>query len=318
EDVDLISMLKNIYSELELSVKDANVKVVLNIADNFPSTIICDKVRIKQAIYNLTSNALKFTQRGQITISAESLVSDVATHPSLIRISVSDTGIGIKPDDLSQVFSEFYQVKGKKSRRGTGLGLTISKKLIDLMGGDLTACSTFGEGSEFIITLPFTPAASQTTKAQPLSLENTIFDEHTLSDFRLVIVDDVPTNVLVAEAILHRYGAHVSSFIDPQEALAYVLNNPNTIDAIVTDYNMPEMTGLELAHRIHAAPGFEDLKIFALSGAIDKDLEALTGEGSPITACLSKPLEIRELVGVLLSYQHSPRTPREVGQAESV
>lgn len=306
EEVDLVSMLTKIHHELALSAAASEVEVVLDIDGDFPHMVMCDKLRIKQVIYNLTSNALKFTQQGAITISAEFLANPVATKHSLLRIAVSDTGIGMEASDLKQIFNEFFQVDNKKAGHGTGLGLTISKRLIELMGGDLTASSTYGKGSEFVITLPYVAATSSPKVAAVNHSEVSMFDEHTLNGYRLVVVDDLPTNVLIADAILSRYGAHVSTFINPQNALDYMLLNPTKVDAVITDFNMPEMTGVDLASAVRRIDGLENISIFALSGAIGEEIEPFKGEASPITAWLSKPLEIREIINALLQYQKQP------------
>ena len=296
EPFDLHNLLARVVTELRASMKDESVAVQCHIAGDVPQHIESDRSRILQMIYNLTSNAKKFTERGSITLSAR-LIED---QPATLAISISDTGTGISPENQRHLFSEFFQVQGKQASRGTGLGLNISKRIANLMGGDILCKSEMGVGSTFTIQLPVSPSNASDIKAH--QTVEMVFNEHTLKGYRLVVVDDVATNLMVAAAILEQYGAKVDTFINPEDAYQYMVLHGAIISAVITDMHMPQMDGIELTRRLKALPPLEQVPVFGLSGAFDEDDNLEASKNAGMTASLAKPLDIRQLVGLLIKY----------------
>ena len=301
EPFDLHNLLERVATELQASMQDDSVVVQCEIADDVPQHIESDRSRIRQMIYNLTSNAKKFTERGSIILSAQLM----ADHPQTLAIAVADTGSGISPENQRHLFSEFFQVQGKQTIRGTGLGLTISQRIARLMGGDILCESELGVGTTFTIQLPITPSDGKALHAS--HVEEMVFNEHTLKGYRLVVVDDVATNLMVAAAVLEKYGAKVDTFINPEDAYEFLVLHGATISAVITDMHMPQMDGIELTRLIKALPQHKQLPVFGLSGAFDEGDNIAASKNAGMTASLAKPLEIRQLVGLLIQYASEGR-----------
>lgn len=301
ESFDLHLLLERVVTELRASMKDDSVTIECHIAENVPQYIESDHSRLLQMIYNLTSNAKKFTERGSITLSAR-LIED---QPATLAISISDTGTGISPENQHHLFSEFFQVPGKQASRGTGLGLNISKRIAKLMGGDILCKSEMGVGSTFTIQLPIAPSDGKALQAS--QTVEMVFNEHTLKGYRLVVVDDVATNLMVAAAILEQYGAKVDTFINPEDAYEFMVLHGAIISAVITDMHMPQMDGIELTRRLKALPPLEQVPVFGLSGAFDEDDNLEASKNAGMTASLAKPLDIRQLVGLLIKYAAQER-----------
>jgi PAS domain S-box-containing protein len=266
-----------------------------------------DMVRLRQVMLNLIDNAIKFTERGSIRVSARRPPGE--RRRSIIQFTVEDTGIGIAPDQLAAIFEEFRQVDGSSTRSqgGSGLGLTIGQKLISLMGGRLDVDSTPGTGSRFGFTLSL-PAAAQgealpampsaVSRLPPLAAENAAAP---LAGLTLLVVDDAAINQEVARHLLIAAGAEVTVADSGIEAIDLALAAKPSFDAILMDLQMPGMDGLEAARRLRAISRFEDTPIIAITAnAMESDKEDCRAAG--MNDHIGKPFNIADLVAVILSH----------------
>ena len=264
-------------------------------------TLLGDSLRLEQVLINLLGNAIKFTQAGCIGLSVTPVVTDSTT--ARLRFEVRDTGIGIPPEVLAQLFQPFSQGDASITRRfgGTGLGLAISRRLIDLMAGKLGATSEVGQGSTFWFEIPF-----KRSKA-PEPLEDTRVTEEAqsaapqLAGLRVLAVDDSHLNLMVVERALKIEGASVSLAADGQQALQILKAQPHGFDIVLMDIQMPVMDGLTATREIRRDSALAKLPIIALTaGALPEEREAALSAG--MNDFLAKPLDLKEMNTVLSAY----------------
>jgi CheY-like chemotaxis protein len=207
-----------------------------------------DSGRIRQILINLCGNAIKFTHRGEIKLT---LIRAPTDNPDidLISFGVSDTGIGISPEQLETIFHKFTQADSSINRRygGSGLGLSISRSLSEAMGGELTAASTLGLGSEFVVHLPL--VKDKTLKT--LTLSEPQSQAFTHASHRILLVEDSSANVLVAGYFLEAFGYAYDVAEDGRTAVDYI-ESGNTYGAILMDVQMPGLDGIEATKLIRA------------------------------------------------------------------
>ncbi|MFH1118387.1 MAG: ATP-binding protein [Bacteroidota bacterium] len=231
--------------KLSASEKGIEFEAVCNINGN--EVLEGDPLRLKQILYNLLSNALKFTERGTVSVSCGMECSEDICDAI---ISVKDTGIGISPEKLNDIFEDFRQAESSQARRfgGSGLGLAISRRLARIQQGDITVESTPGAGSEFIVRIPF-PLSDK----EPLTHENISFAG--IANFegrRLLVVDDDVFNILLARIIAENAGMMVDIAANGRQAMEIL--NDSEYDVIMTDVQMPEISGIELVRFIRSHP----------------------------------------------------------------
>lgn len=268
------------------------------IASEIPSSIHGDQLRFKQIILNLLGNAIKFTEQGEITVTAaiENRVDDTA----IISISVRDTGIGIAPDQHEKIFGAFNQADASTTRRygGTGLGLTICRRLVELMGGSIGVEGTEGEGSTFHISLPFevTPLEEPLSSAPDMQLPG---EDLPLS---ILAVEDNPTNQKFIGALLRKIGHRVTCSSNGRQALEAW--RTSHFDCILMDIQMPVMGGEEALQQIRYEENFsgKHVQVIALTAhALKGDQERFLALG--FDGYLAKPLRIEKLVEQLNQLQ---------------
>ena len=260
--------------------------------EEIPHVILGDQLRVKQIIHNLFGNAVKFTKQGNISIAAQ--VHERHYESLIIRISVTDTGIGISAEALDKIFNPFVQEDGSTTRQfgGTGLGLTISRRLAELMGGDISVESMQDVGSSFILKLPFIiPTIRQTTDIiAPPSVR--AWDGPTL---RILLVEDNPVNLKFATVLLGKLGHEVVTAENGEECLQALAQG--AFDLVLMDIQMPVMNGEEALRVIRAKEEETSChqKVIALTAhALRDEKERFFSEG--FDGYLSKPFEISELV----------------------
>jgi PAS domain S-box-containing protein len=254
-----------------------------------PAGILGDKARLRQVLLNLLSNGVKFTETGEVVV----LVDAEATGSDSYRLelSVRDTGIGIPPDRLDQLFASFSQVDASTTRRfgGTGLGLAISKRLVELMGGTISVESEQGSGSIFRISLPVTAAEVPS----PIPLEEGLPQ---LAGKRILVVDDNATNREIVTRHARSWGMEPVAVELPSEALALVATG-EPFDIAVLDMMMPEMDGLALAAEIRSRRSEQELPLLLLTSL--GRLPELQSAGV-FSAQLAKPLKASQLYNMLV------------------
>ena len=293
----------DILHSFAASVPGSSVALEANIAP-LPLLYV-DPHRIRQILFNLIGNAVKFTEQGKIvlTVTFEKNTKD-NPETGRLTISVSDTGRGIAPEELENILKPFVQAKnvGAAAGKGTGLGLPICCQLAERMGGKLTVESAVGKGSTFTVAFPNvrfsteeanpaetpaeTPAASMSGRKSPLAAKNP----------RILIVDDVPVNVRVIQAMLRRLGiTDVISAGNGAEAIE-VLEKDSEINTVLTDMWMPVMDGEHLIREIRSREKWKDLSVYAVTADVETQK---TYRESGFSGILLKPVTIAQLQAVL-------------------
>ena len=254
-----------------------------------PVWVLADPLRLKQILSNLISNAIKFTDRGEV--QACLLLPKVAGHGILaIELDVRDTGIGISPADQARLFSAFVQVDGPRARQGAGLGLVISRTLAELMGGALSLQSVEGVGTRVQVSLRL-PVCEAPAQADPQLTTH----ESNSGPLNILVVDDYPANLLLLERQLQTLGHHVTLAENGEIALARW--QEARFDLVITDCSMPVMDGHELTRRIRSLEGERGLPAGRILGvtANAQAEERTRCLASGMDECLFKPIGLRTL-----------------------
>ena len=271
-------------------------------------TLLGDALRLEQILVNLIGNAIKFTARGEVTLSVDTRPS--ATGAVRLRCEIRDTGIGIEPGLLDAIFLPFTQADAGISRRfgGTGLGLPICKQLVELMGGEIGVESQVGAGSTFWFELPFARAAAEAaTAAAAPTRESPPGGGPRLSGAHLLVVDDSALNRDLVERALALEGATSTLVADGQQALEQLKSRPGAFAAVLMDVRMPVMDGLTATRLIRGELGLTDLPVIALTaGVLPEEREATRAAG--FSAILGKPLNLERMTTLLLTWV-TPRPP---------
>jgi CheY-like chemotaxis protein/HPt (histidine-containing phosphotransfer) domain-containing protein len=270
---------------------DKGLDLAYVIDDDVPPAIVGDVTRLRQILLNMLSNAVKFTEAGEVVLSvtARPLAS---AHE--LTFAVRDTGIGIPADRLHGLFESFSQVDASTARKygGTGLGLAISKRLTELMGGTLSVDSQPGCGSEFRCTIPAAAAAGAVPRRRELRGAQPSLDGR-----RMLVVDDNETNRRILTAYLETWGMRVRATGSPREALGWI-EQGEPLDAGILDMHMPEMDGLALARGIRAHRPAAVLPLLLFTSLGRREVDA---EGVGFAAHLTKPIKPSQLFDALAS-----------------
>ncbi|MCM0082573.1 PAS domain S-box protein [Geomonas sp. Red32] len=287
--------------------------VIRVIADSgLPELVEGDPVRLGQVLLNLTTNAIKFTERGEVRVRVAPCTHGGQPH---LRFSVSDTGIGMSPGQQAQLFSAFTQADSSTTRRygGTGLGLAISRQLVQLMGGDLDVESAPGKGSTFTFTLPLALPSEEEIVAYGKAAAAGACQAGTgkdsgLEGVRVLLVEDNSLNQLVAREILTRAGVLVEVAGNGAEAVAMVTGPGGGYQAVLMDVQMQVMDGLEATRRIREHEAYRELPIIAMTAsALPRD-RALCLEAG-MNDQVNKPIDVVELFATLRRWLGLPPTP---------
>jgi two-component system, sensor histidine kinase and response regulator len=272
------------------------LELAWQVAEEVPEFLLGDLGRLRQILVNLIGNALKFTDYGEVLLLVEK-VRDLPDREVELHFSVRDTGIGIAKDKQSDIFAPFTQADGSTTRLygGTGLGLGIAARLVEMMGGKIWVDSQLGRGSTFHFTIHFGIAENK-------NRERSALDPAVLQDSRVLIVDDNKTNRIILLEMLTQWGLRAEAVDGVPAALAAlertrVANHP--FDIVITDLHMPEVDGFGLAEEMRKNPNFSHIPILMLSsGSQPGDRDRCRDLG--IAACLTKPVQPSELFDALL------------------
>ncbi|MCL2222347.1 MAG: ATP-binding protein [Oscillospiraceae bacterium] len=240
---------------------DKPIKFNITIDDNFPAKLFGDELKIRQVLNNLLSNAFKYTEKGTVDLS----ISSTIEHDSAwVTVEVSDTGRGVRDEELMSIFDDFVQVDISTSRNimGTGLGLSIARRLVRMMDGDIVVASEYGEGSVFTARFRqqvvsddvISPEVIDSLKNLRYSEQRRIMTENmpllSLPYAHVLVVDDVPTNLMVAASLLKRYNISVYCVSSGPDAIEVVKKATVRFNAIFMDHLMPDMDGIEATRLI--------------------------------------------------------------------
>jgi CheY-like chemotaxis protein len=262
------------------------VRLVVRVAPDVPAVVRTDPLRVQQILFNLMSNAVKFTEDGDVSIN-------VSWSDGRLTMAVADTGCGIAADRMDQIFNSFEQADVGTTRRygGTGLGLSISRKLAELMGGTLSVESIFGEGSTFVLSLPMTVVKNAAVQpARPVEVSNS------LAGRSILAADDHEVNRRILELLLEPHGCRLTLVQNGAEAFEAAA--AQRFDAILMDMQMPVMDGLEATRRIRAGAMNGATPVIALT-ANALDLHRAAWEAAGVYAFLTKPIDPALLAATL-------------------
>lgn len=302
----LDELLVDVENILVTRIGEKNLELRFMVNHQIPKYLHGDDVRIRQVIINLTNNAIKFTKEGSVGVWVD--YEKRSADQIMLKVSVRDTGIGIKPEDMERLFEAFQQVDESRNRKieGTGLGLSISKLLIDLMNGELHVESEYGKGSVFSFSIPQTVLAKQ----PPVVAQESGEDTFVAPDANVLIVDDNIMNRQVAVGLLKPLQMHMETASSGYEAIEMI--KKKDYDIIFMDHMMPEMDGVEATKKIRQLQGekYQKLPIVALTAnAVSGVKELFLKEG--MNDFVAKPIEMAEIVKVLKKWLPKKEHGRE-------
>ncbi|MGL6194491.1 MAG: ATP-binding protein [Thermoguttaceae bacterium] len=281
-------LLDNVTSTLWFIAQNKGLTLELHKVGDVPEFLYGDDVRLKQILWNLLGNALKFTKKGGATLT-------ITDRGDQLRFDITDTGIGIKEDDLPQLFDAFMQVDKQNTAhaQGTGLGLSICKSIVELMGGTISVSSVYGEGTTFTFVMP-----KQIGDPKKIKISDAV--QALTIDFsvKILVVDDNEINLNVASGIFNLLGVEIDTALSGHDAIRMV--RKNDYDIVFMDHMMPEMDGIETTKQIRLlGEQFETLPIVALTAnAVQGAEEMFLASG--MNAFVSKPIDTNELNRVLI------------------
>jgi signal transduction histidine kinase/FixJ family two-component response regulator len=274
-------------------VKNKNVKLIYNITGTMPEFVVGDPVRLKQILFNLLGNSIKFTNEGEIAIKTE-FEKDVKNQWNL-HLIISDTGIGIPESKLVDVFNEFHQATNDISYKygGTGLGLPITKKLVELQNGSIDVKSEDGKGTTISIIIPYNESTS-TGIYYKQNGKPVVADEMQLKSLKVLIADDDEYNRKLLNVILRKWNADVREARNGKEVIEEISKNP--FDILLLDIRMPEMNGIEAAQLIRKMKDSSksETPIIALT-AVTTEEKKQRCKNAGINDFLSKPFKEEDL-----------------------
>jgi PAS domain S-box-containing protein len=314
----LREVLDSLSTVMTLPASTRGISLAIGIEDNVPPALVGDAMRLQQILLNLVGNAVKFTERGGVSVRV-SLDGEAPVEQGLrLRFAVRDTGIGMDLEQQSRLFSAFNQADASTTRRfgGTGLGLAICRRLAELMGGDISVRSTPGAGSEFLVALPFGVAdanapiehpALQTAAAQgwmmpaapalqeaPAAAAPEPQAAPRLHGLRVLLVEDHPLNQLVARGMLEHAGASVDVAENGQLAVDRLRDRAGEYDIVLMDVQMPVMDGYEATRRIRHTLGLKLPVLAMTAGVMQSEKDQCIDAG--MDDFIAKPVDVEQML----------------------
>jgi PAS domain S-box-containing protein len=308
---DLAALLASLDSLMGQTARGKGLMLHIEGPAEPPGPLLGDGLRLEQILFNLTGNAIKFTERGEVTVR-------VATRPLLdgrlaLRFEISDSGIGIDPAALGRLFAPFAQADAGIGRRfgGTGLGLSICKRLVELMGGEIGADSQPGKGSRFWFELPLLRASAAEVAALAVQAEPPRPVGPRLVGAHLLVVDDSAMNRDLVERALRLEGAGATLAADGLQAIQILQTRPERFDAVLMDVQMPVMDGLTAMRLIRGELGLIDLPLIAFTAGV-RDEQQAAARAAGANDVLAKPMDLEQMARMLERWIR-PRCPDDEG-----
>ncbi len=303
EPVDIIKLTEEIIHLFQPKVQEKNIYLHFEKPDNFPNAVLTDEVRLRQVLFNVIGNAVKFTQEGGILVNVKA-IQDAENGQLDIKIDVRDTGIGIQPDKLERIFQSFYQVESDITRKfgGTGLGLAISQKLMQLLGGKITVKSQPGIGSNFTLELAGleeTDFVENASSPYDWEDENFVFEEALI-----LLVDDVDYNRELVKKYLENLNIDLLQAVNGKQGID--ICRQYTPQLVLMDLRMPEMNGYEATEIIKSDPNLSHIPVVAFTASSMKHDDAKIRQ--LFDGYVRKPVTRKEILQVLkkfLPHKHS-------------
>ncbi len=308
-DYDLSSVINDLVSMIQTRADNKGLVLKLDFDEATPKLLRGDEVRVKQIITNILTNAVKYTEKGSVTFRIGYERIENEPESVLLNVSVQDTGIGIKPEDIEKLFSEFEPIEEKRNRNieGTGLGMNITQSLLDMMGSRLEVESVYGAGSTFSFRLKQKVVKwdklgnYEASYRASLAGRKKYKERFTAPDAAVLVVDDTAMNLAVFKSLLKRTGVQIDTAASGDEGLT--LTHDRKYDIIFLDHMMPEKDGIETLHELRAQTDNPNLKTpticltaNAISGAREQYLAAGFDD------YLTKPIDADRLEEMLMQY----------------
>lgn len=305
QEYDFSSLIHDIMNMISMKAENKGLDICLSIEESLPSRLFGDDVRLRQVLVNLMNNAVKYTEKGSVTLTVKgNAISE--TDKIALSFHVTDTGIGIKEEDLTKLFAEFERIEESRNRNieGTGLGMSIVTQLLDLMGSSLQVESVYGKGSDFFFTLEqkiinAEPIGNLEERIRRQAKEYAYHSMLTAPNARLLVVDDNGMNRRVFKNLLKASKVQIDEADSGMQCLA--LARKNQYDLIFLDHMMPDMDGIETLHRLKAETDSpcRCVPVIALTAnAVAGAKEMYLNEG--FHSFLSKPINPEKLEKLLL------------------
>ncbi len=308
-EYDLSSFINDLVNMIQTKIDKKELQLKLDLNKDIPKLLYGDELRIKQIITNILTNAVKYTEKGSVTFSVDYEKADDDKDGVYLIFSVKDTGIGIKPEDLSKLFNEFERIEEKRNRtiEGTGLGMNITRQLLNMMGSDLKVESVYGEGSVFSFAL-----RQKVTGWEPLgnyeesyraamSKRKKYNQKFTAPDAVILVVDDTETNLDVFKSLLKRTKMQIDTALSGEAGLN--LSREKKYDMIFLDHMMPEKDGIQTFHELRDDkdnPNIVTPTICLTANAISGAREWYLSQG--FDDYLTKPIDADHLEEMLIKY----------------
>ncbi len=283
-DFDLTAVIDNVTTLVEMKAAEKHLDFIVSYENPVTVKLVGDPLRLGQILTNLVNNAVKFTEKGEVGIYIQKLEN------SFFRFEVKDTGIGMTPEQKARLFQSFSQADLSTTRKygGTGLGLTISKRLVEMMDGKIWVESQFGKGTSFIFEIRLGEQSSQTEGIAPFSNK------------KILIVDDSATWRAILQRMIHQFGIKAEVMSNGQKAIAKICRDHENYDLILMDWHMPDLNGLDTAKTINACcQGHQPATIIMVS-AYHKETVMSEATEKEIRAFLTKPINPSSLYNLLL------------------
>ncbi len=294
EPLNIRSLIEDTMQAISPRAENKSIELAINISRKIPSTILADELRLKQIMINLLGNSVKFVEQGYIAVSVEG--EEVDEDNITLKITVKDTGIGIPPDKLRSIFDKFAQVDATTTKKygGTGLGLTITQKLVSMMNGVMGVSSEIGKGTEFWVqlTVPIVETEDNTIVSQ-----DTIIPENT----RVLVIDDMAISRDFLSAALSELNIAHDTASDAAGGLALLqqaCDEGNPYKTVLMDYYLPDLNGRDIAEKIRENNTYKDTKIILMSSLTKMEAAGLTPdlwEDELFFDYLIKPVSNRQL-----------------------
>lgn len=301
------AMFSDLVNIIWIRMHEKNLEFKIDISRHLPSMLYGDEVRLKQVLTNILTNAVKYTERGCVTLTAQS--ERIGANRILLRVTVEDTGIGIKKESLEELFSSFRRVDQEKNRKieGTGLGLSISKQLVEMMGGEITVDSIYTKGSTFTITVEQQVVNPMPMGTMDFMVKRKLYEREKYKqsfeapDAKVLIVDDNEMNLMVACKLLRATKVQIDTAKSGPECLEKT--NSKFYHVIFMDHMMPDMDGEETLHELKKQEKghCQEASVIALTANVMAGAEELYQEKG-FAGYLAKPINGVLFETVLLKY----------------
>ena len=298
EPFNLRTSVQDVLSLVTTTVKEKDIELMVDYAPDLPEGFVGDPGRVRQIVTNLVGNAVKFTDRGHVMVRVSGKLVDGENGQTCnLRVEVEDTGIGIDNDKIERIFEKFEQADNTSTRRyqGTGIGLAISRSLVKLMGGKLGATSERGKGSTFWFTMPLLVDESV--------CEGRYEGAPSLEGLHVLLVDDNANNRRILIEQTKQWGMNHTVCVDANDALETYRKlkaKGKNVDLVITDYNMPEMNGVDFTHQLKAAPYSYGGPVLMLSSVSERS-EATRDSRDLFDMWLTKPVRASQLMDGIAS-----------------